>query len=185
MILPIRALGDPVLKKAAKDVPKEYDGLQELIDNMYETMYNANGVGLAAPQVGISIKLFVADTNVSSKKDEDYEPGMKEAFINPEIVELIGDDVDFEEGCLSIPSITEDVVRPEGVAISYFDRKFKKHLIEVDGLLARVIQHEFDHLEGVLFTDHLSPIKKRLLKSKLDKIRKGKIDPPYPMRFVK
>lgn len=185
MILPIRALGDPILKKVAKDVPKDYEGLQDLIDNMFETMYNANGVGLAGPQVGVSLKIFIADTNVSSKKEEEEEPGLKEAFINREIVELVGDDVDFEEGCLSIPSIAEDVVRPEGVVIRYFDRHFKEKEIEVDGLLARVIQHEFDHLEGILFTDHLSPIKRRFLKSKLEKIRRGKIDPPYPMRFVK
>jgi len=184
MILPIRALGDPVLKKTAKDVSPDYEGLQELIDNMFETMYNASGVGLAAPQVGISIRLFVVDSQ-PSKKDKDVDKGMKEVFINPEIEELIGDDVNFEEGCLSIPNITEDVLRPEGVTITYYDRKFKKCSIELDGLTARVFQHELDHLDGILFTDHLSPVKKRLLKAKLDKIRKGKVEPHYPMKFTK
>ncbi|MGB0428898.1 MAG: peptide deformylase [Bacteroidia bacterium] len=185
MILKIRALGDPVLKTKAQDVKPNHPGLQELIDNMFETMYNSNGIGLAAPQVGESLRIFVLDTGVSIEDEEDKEKAFKEVFINPEIDAFVGDDIGFEEGCLSIPHIREEVVRPESVDVIYYDRDFNKKTVELDGLLARVFQHEFDHLEGVLFTDLISPFKKRLLKSKLEKIKKGKVRVDYPMRFPK
>lgn len=184
MILPIRAIGDPVLKRAAKTIEENSDELQSLIDNMFETMYNAQGVGLAAPQVGVSIRVFVVDTLQTLKKGEEGE-GVKDAFINPQIDTFIGEDEAFEEGCLSIPEIRENVMRPEAVAVKYLDREFQPKEMEIDGLLARVFQHEFDHLEGILFTDLVAPLKKRMLKKKLEKISKGKVQPPYPMRFPK
>lgn len=185
MILPIRAIGDPVLKKKAAEVKPDHPGLQEFIDNMFETMYRSNGIGLAAPQVGESLRIFVLDTGVSLEEGDDEEKGIKEVFINPEIEEFFGDDEGFEEGCLSIPHIREEVFRPEGCDVTYYNRNFEKKTMELDGLLARVFQHEFDHLEGVLFTDLISPFKKRLLKSKLEKIKKGKVRVDYPMRFPK
>ncbi|MBI1182664.1 peptide deformylase [bacterium] len=188
MILPIRAIGDPVLKTRAKDVTPDYEGLQQLIDNMFETMYNSNGIGLAAPQVGASIRLFILDTGVSlddEDEDETEEKGFKDVFINPEIVHLYGDEVGFEEGCLSIPHIREEVFRPSGIEVHYLDRNFNKKSLKVGGLLARVFQHEFDHIEGILFTDLLSPLKRGMLKSKLEKIKKGKVKVDYPMRFPK
>ena len=184
MILPIRAIGDPVLKRKAIEITKEFTELDTLIENMFDTMYNASGIGLAAPQVGVSARLFILDTSVSLKDDEDSdEEAVKEVFINAKIESFFGDDEPFEEGCLSIPNIREDVYRPEGIVIKYLDRNFKPKTLEVDGLLARVIQHEYDHVDGVLFTDLIPPVKKRLLRSKLDKIAKGKVRVPYPMRF--
>lgn len=184
MILPIRAIGDPVLKKRAEDVKPNHAGLKELLDNMFETMYNSNGIGLAAPQIGESLRIFIVDTGVAADK-EDEEQGFKGVFINPEIEAFVGDDEGFEEGCLSIPHIREEVFRPEGVDVHYLDINFKKQTLELDGLLARVFQHEFDHLEGVLFTDLISPLRRGLLKSKLEKIKKGKVKVDYPMRFPK
>ncbi|MDC6384488.1 peptide deformylase [Flagellimonas taeanensis] len=189
MILPIVAYGDPVLRKKAGDIAVEYPKLEELISNMWETMYNAHGVGLAAPQVGLPIRLFVVDTTPFSD-DEDLSPeeqeklnGFKKVFINAKIIEETGKEWDFNEGCLSIPDIREDVKRKPEITITYMDENFKPHTETYDGLLARVIQHEYDHIEGIMFTDKLSSLKKRLLKGRLEKISKGKIDVDYRMRF--
>ncbi|MDR6301418.1 peptide deformylase [Mesonia maritima] len=191
MILPIVAYGDPVLKKKAKDIPEDYPQLQELIDNMWETMYNAHGVGLAAPQIGKSIRLFLVDASPFSEDedltDEESEQlkTLKKAFINPQILEETGDEWAFNEGCLSIPEVREDVFRKPEITIEYFDENFNKKTETYDGLAARVIQHEYDHIEGILFTDKLSSLKKRLIKSKLQKISKGEIRIDYRMRFPK
>ena len=189
MILPIVAYGDPVLRKKAKDITSEYPKLDELITNMWETMYNAHGVGLAAPQVGLPIRMFMVDTTPFADDDELTEAeqkqldGFKKVFINAKIEEENGKEWDFNEGCLSIPDIREDVKRKPEITINYLDEDFKEHTETFDGLLARVIQHEYDHIEGVLFTDKLSTLKKRLLKSRLEKISKGKITVDYRMRF--
>lgn len=189
MILPIVAYGEPVLRKVGKDITKEYPKLEELIDNMWETMYNAHGVGLAAPQIGLPIRLFLVDTTPFSddedlsKEDQEALKGFKKVFINAKIEDETGNEWDFNEGCLSIPDIREDVKRKQEITISYLDENFKPHTETYDGLLARVIQHEYDHIEGILFTDKLSSLKKRLLKSRLDKISKGKISIDYKMRF--
>lgn len=180
MIYPIVAYGDPVLKKVAQNIKKGEIDVKKLADEMFETMYNANGVGLAAPQIGKSIRMFIVDAEAM---DEEECKGFKKVFINPEIIEEFGDDWTFNEGCLSIPDIREDVDRAEGLLIRYFDENWEQHEEEYDGLKARVIQHEYDHIEGVLFTDHISAFKKRLLKGKLSNISKGKINPPYNMRF--
>ncbi|WP_422861510.1 peptide deformylase [Flagellimonas sp. W118] len=189
MIIPIVAYGDPVLRKVAKDITSEYPKLEELISNMWDTMYNAHGVGLAAPQIGLAIRLFLVDTSPFADDEELTEEeqnqlkGFKKVFINAKIEEENGNEWDFNEGCLSIPDIREDVKRKPEVTINYFDENFKEHTETFDGLLARVIQHEYDHIQGVLFTDKLSSLKKRLLKSRLDKISKGKINVDYKMRF--
>lgn len=189
MILPITAYGDPVLRRVAKDIPKDYPELDVLINNMYDTMYNAYGVGLAAPQVGLSIRLFVIDTSPFAE-DEDlseeqraFLSDLKKVFINPKIIEETGEEWSFNEGCLSIPDVREDITRCERIKIEYFDAQFNKKVEEYDGLAARVIQHEYDHIEGILFTDKLSSLKKRLLKSKLGNISKGKIKIDYKMKF--
>lgn len=189
MILPIVAYGDPVLRKKTKAVDGDSPELQELIDNMFETMYAASGVGLAAPQIGRSIRLFIVDASPFADDPELSEEDRKEledfrqVFINPQIDEEAGDDWAFNEGCLSIPAVREDVFRPEEVTISYYDRKFQKHTKTFSGIAARVIQHEYDHIEGVLFTDLITPLKKRLIKSKLKNIQKGKVSVDYRMRF--
>ncbi len=189
MILPIVAYGDPVLRKVAKDITSEYPKLDELINNMWETMYNAHGVGLAAPQVGLPIRMFMVDTTPFADDEDLTETeqkqldGFKKVFINAKIEEESGKEWDFNEGCLSIPDIREDVKRKPEIVISYLDENFKSHKETYDGLLARVIQHEYDHIEGILFTDKLSSLKKRLLKSRLEKISKGKITADYKMRF--
>ncbi len=189
MILPILAYGDPVLRKVAKEIPKDYPKLKELITNMYETMYKASGIGLAAPQIGLPIRLFVVDTSPFGD-DEDLDPkeqeflkDFKQAFINPEMLEESGKNWNFNEGCLSIPDIREDVSRKDTISIKYMDENFKEHKATYNGILARVIQHEYDHIQGILFTDKLSSLKKRLLKGKLSNISKGKIDVDYRMRF--
>ncbi len=189
MILPIVAYGEPVLRKVGKDINADYPKLKELIENMWETMYNAHGVGLAAPQIGLPIRLFLVDTTPFSD-DDDLTPeeqkaldGFKKVFINAQIEKEEGEEWDFNEGCLSIPDVREDVKRKPMITITYLDENFKSHTETYDGLLARVIQHEYDHIEGVLFTDKLSSLKKRLLKSRLDKISKGKIKVDYRMRF--
>ncbi|WP_369996299.1 peptide deformylase [Winogradskyella sp.] len=189
MILPIVAYGDPVLKKKAKEIDKDYPKLNELIENMYETMYGAYGVGLAAPQVGLPIRLFLVDTEPFSE-DEDLTDeeraqmkDFKKTFINAQILEEEGDEWAFNEGCLSIPDVREDVFRQPKIKIQYQDENFETHVEEYDGLIARVIQHEYDHIEGVLFTDKLSSFKKRLIKGKLTNISKGKIKIDYKMRF--
>ncbi|MEX0312910.1 MAG: peptide deformylase [Allomuricauda sp.] len=189
MIIPIVAYGDPVLRKVAKDITPEYPKLEELIPNMWDTMYNAHGVGLAAPQIGLPIRLFLVDTSPFSDDEELTEEeqqalkGFKKVFINAKIEEETGEEWDFNEGCLSIPDVREDVRRKPEITITYLDENFKEYTETYDGLLARVIQHEYDHIQGVLFTDKLSSLKKRLLKNRLDKISKGKINVDYKMRF--
>lgn len=189
MILPIVAYGDPVLKKVAKPISKDFPGLNEFIENMWETMYNAHGVGLAAPQVGRSIRLFVVDASPFAQ-DEDLSveeqeelKDFKKLFVNPTIVEETGEEWSFNEGCLSIPNVREDVTRKETIKINYFDADFNEYTETFSGLAARVIQHEYDHIEGVLFTDKLSSLKKRILKGKLSNIAKGKVNADYRMRF--
>jgi peptide deformylase len=188
MILPIVAYGTPVLKKKGKDITPEYPAFEQLLENMWETMYEANGVGLAAPQVGIAIRLFIVDASPFADDDELTEEeqkqltGFKKVFINPQIEES-GEEWAFNEGCLSIPDVREDVYRQEEIQIRYWDENFKEHTEQYTGLAARVIQHEYDHIEGVLFTDKLSPLKKRLIKGKLNNIAKGNIDVDYKMRF--
>jgi len=191
MLLPIIAYGHPVLKRKAEVISKDFPNLKELIDNMFETMYNASGVGIAAPQIGQSIRLFIVDTSPFSEddslsdKEKNQLKSFKKIFINPEIIEQSGDDWSFDEGCLSIPNIRESVLRQPEIKIQYFDENFIKHVQSFDGLLARVIQHEYDHVEGVLFTDKLSSFKKQLLKKKLLKISSGKLSFDYEMEFYK
>ncbi|MGB0839020.1 MAG: peptide deformylase [Chitinophagales bacterium] len=189
MILPIIAYGDPVLKKEAKAIDDDYSNLQTLLANMYETMYNASGVGLAAPQIGLSIRLFIVDSEqVFEDMDEEEskgEVGIKKVFINPEIVETSGKEWTYTEGCLSIPDIREDVKRQETVVINYLDENFEEHEETYNGITARVILHEYDHIDGILFTDYLGPVKKRLLKKRLERITKGTVDVEYRMKFPK
>lgn len=189
MILPIVAYGDPVLKREADEIDKDFEGLQELIDDMFETMYSAQGIGLAAPQVGESIRLFIVDASPFGEDEEDPEAqkvsDFKEVFINARVVEEKGDPFVFQEGCLSIPNIREDVERDDTIVIEYYDRDWNFQRKTFDGYAARIIQHEYDHIEGILFTDHLKPLKKKLLKRKLTDISKGKIEVGYKMRFPK
>jgi len=189
MILPIVAYGDPVLRKKAKDIPPDYPKLKELVENMFETMYKASGVGLAGPQIGLSLRIFVIDATPFSE-DEDLTAeertrlkNFKKVFINAKIEQENGDEWIFNEGCLSIPDIREDVNRKPIIRIQYQDENFDSHVETFDGLSARIIQHEYDHIEGILFTDKLSSLKKRILKSRLAKISKGKISVDYKMRF--
>jgi len=189
MILPIVAYGDPVLKKMGNKITKDYPKLDELIANMYETMYGAFGVGLAAPQIGLPIRLFLVDTapfaedEVFTPEEQEELKAFKKTFINAQILKEEGDEWPFNEGCLSIPDVREDVFRNPDITIEYFDENFKKHTETYTGLIARVIQHEYDHIEGVLFTDKLSSLKKRLIKGKLANISKGKIKVDYKMKF--
>ena len=191
MILPIVAYGDPVLKKEAEEIDKDYPELKQLIEDMFETMYEASGVGLAAPQIGRSIRLFVVDGSPFAEKDEDEEEdpravgmeGFKKVFINPIIEEEEGKEWGFAEGCLSIPKIREEVLRKERVRLSYYDVNWNLHDEWFDGYKARIIQHEYDHIEGVLFTDHLSVLKKRLLTKRLANISQGIVNVDYKMRF--
>ena len=189
MILPIIAYGDPVLKKEGKEISPEYPNVTELIANMFETMYAAFGVGLAAQQVGLSIRLFVIDTTPFSEDEDltDEEQSQlqdfKRVFINAKMLEETGDEWAFNEGCLSIPEVREDVFRKPKIKLQYQDEDFKTHVEEFDGLVARVIQHEYDHIDGILFTDKLSTLKKRLIKNRLVNISKGKISVDYKMRF--
>lgn len=189
MILPIIAYGDPVLKKIGITINKDYPDFEALLENMFDTMYNACGVGLAAPQIGLAIRLFIVDTTPFSE-DEDLTPdeqtalnGFKRVFINPQITKEEGSEWAFNEGCLSIPDVREDVFRKPKITIEYLDENFEPHTEVFEGLIARVIQHEYDHIEGVLFTDKLSSLKKRLIKGRLSNISKGKIDVDYKMRF--
>jgi len=184
MILPIYAYGQKVLKAKAQNIESDYDKLDVLISNMWETMYNAKGVGLAAPQIGKSIRLFLVDT-VQLEKDEKELKGIKQVFINPEILEESGKENSYEEGCLSIPEIRGDVERLTDIRISYMDEKFEKHEMSLTGINARVVQHEYDHVQGKLFTEMLPPLKRRLIKRKLENIKKGKIRVDYRMRFVR
>ena len=189
MILPIVAYGDPVLRKVGVDIDKDYPNLSELIDNMRETMENAQGVGLAAPQIDKSIRLFLVNT-APFGEDEDLEEeermflsNFNKVFINAKILNEEGDEWAFTEGCLSIPDIREDVFRQSKITIEYLDENFEKHTDTIDGLAARVVQHEYDHIEGILFTDKISSLKKRLLKKKLENITKGKVNADYRMKF--
>lgn len=184
MILPIYAYGQPVLKKRGIDISPDYDGLEQLIADMWETMENANGVGLAAPQVGRAIRLFLVDSGPMFDEGEEHL-GIRQVFINARILEEAGDDCSYSEGCLSIPDISGDVERPEEITIRWQDESFVEHTQTFTGMNARVIQHEYDHIEGILFTELLKPLKKRMVKRKLEKIRKGEIHLKYRMKFVK
>ena len=189
MTLPIIAYGDAVLRKEGVEITKDYPNLEALIENMYETMYGAYGVGLAAPQVGLAIRLFLVDTSPFAEDESITEEeqqalkNFKRTFINAQILEEEGEEWGFNEGCLSIPDVREDVFRKPKIKIQYQDENFETHIEEFDGLIARVIQHEYDHIDGVLFTDKLSSLKKRLIKGKLGNISKGKINIDYKMRF--
>lgn len=185
MILPIYAYGQPVLKQVAEEIDENYGGLAELLENMWETLYHSDGVGLAAPQIGLPIRIFLVDTQqLKDDNDEPLEGGIKQVFINPIILEENGKPWDYEEGCLSIPDLRADVSRKPKILIEYYDENFNLKEEAYEDIHARVIQHEYDHLEGILFTDHLKPLKKRMMKRKMEKIRKGEIDVDYPMRFV-
>jgi len=194
MILPIVAYGNPILRKVGHDIDENYPNLDKFIEDMWETMYASNGVGLAAPQVGRDIRLFVMDSaqifsnmDEKDKEEENYPdaPGIKQVFINAHIVEEHGDDWAYNEGCLSIPKIREDIYRAEEVTLEYQDQNFKKHTRTFNGVTARIILHEYDHIDGKLFIDYLSPLKRKLLKRKLDDISKGNIKVDYKMSFSK
>lgn len=191
MILPIVAYGNPVLKRVADEITSDYPNLSELIENMWETMYAAHGVGLAAPQIGLSIRLFVIDASLFVDEEEmdqeeiDTLKDLKKVFINPIIEEEQGELWSFNEGCLSIPDVREDVSRKEEIVVSYVDENFTPQQLKLKGLAARVVQHEYDHIQGVLFTDHLSPLKKRLIKKRLTSISKGSVSVEYRMKFPK
>jgi len=192
MILPIVAYGAPILRKVAADITPDYPELDKLIADMWETMYYSNGVGLAAPQINRDIRLFVVDTiqifeNQEPDEENDYPdaPGIKRVFINPHVVKMEGEEWAYTEGCLSIPRIREDVMRPETVVLEYLDEQFQLHTETFNGITARVIQHEYDHLEGKLFIDYLKPFRRKLLQGKLSDITKGKIKMDYKMVFAK
>ena len=197
MILPIVVYGDPVLRKIGEEINSNYEGLDELIKNMFETMYQARGVGLAAPQIGKAIRLFVIDTRPFAESDDDEEDdeftpaqkkeliAFKKVFINARILNEEGVEWKFSEGCLSIPKIREDVLRKPKIEIEYFDENFVKHQETYDGIIARVIQHEYDHIEGKLFTDIINPFKRKLIAGKLSDISKGKITADYKIRVYK
>ena len=193
MVLPIVVYGDPVLRKVCVDIEKTHENLAQIIKDMYETMYQANGVGLAAPQVNKAIRLFIVDASPFAEVEEDEEPefsaeemkqmkGFKKTFINARIVEETGEEWKFNEGCLSIPKIREDVLRKPKLTIEYVDENFKKHTETYECLIARVIQHEYDHIEGVLFTDKINPFKRKLISGKLTDISKGKFKADYKTR---
>jgi len=190
MILPIVAYGSPILRAVSRDIPRDYPGLDKLIEDMWETMYASNGVGLAAPQVNRDVRLFVVDSGqiFQNQEEEDKgkfpdEPGIKRVFINANIIALNGKEWAYNEGCLSIPKIREDVSRNEEVTLQYLDENFEPHTESFNGLTARIILHEYDHLEGKLFIDYLKPLKRKLMKGKLDDISKGKIKVDYKMTF--
>ncbi|MES3016541.1 MAG: peptide deformylase [Bacteroidota bacterium] len=182
MKLPIIAYGDSVLRKKAADITQDYPELDMLIDNMFDTMYGAHGVGLAAPQIALSVRLFVIDAT-SFAEDEPSLKDFKKVFINAQIVEESGEKWSFNEGCLSIPEIREDISRQDTVKLSYYDENWTQHEETFTGLAARVIQHEYDHIEGKLFTDKLSPLRKAMLKNRLDSISKGLVKVEYKMKF--
>ncbi len=190
MIIPIFGYGEPVLRKIGEEISPEYPNLKEVIANMYDTMYNAYGVGLAAPQIGLAIRLFIVDTEPFSDSDDLSAEekvalnGFKRTFINAKMLKEEGEEWGFNEGCLSIPEVREDVFRNEKITIEYCDENFTKKTEVFDGLIARVIQHEYDHIEGILFTDHLTTLKKTLIKKKLQNIMEGKARPDYRMKFA-
>ena len=190
MVLPIIGYGAIVLKTKTKEIPADYPELNKLISDMYETMYDASGVGLAAPQIGKSIRLFVIDTSPFDTDDFEQNSGfevksVKKTFINPVMIDESGENASFEEGCLSIPNIREHINRKSDITIKYQDENFTHHQETFSGILARVIQHEYDHLEGTLFTDKISPFKKKLIKGKLNNIIIGKVSVDYKMKFFK
>ncbi len=178
MIYPVTVYGDPILRKVAQPIQPDYPDLKEFLENMWETMYHADGVGLAAPQVGRSIRIFVIDASAGADEEPELKD-FKKTFINPQILETSGEPWALEEGCLSLPEIREDITRPEVVRIRYFDEQFQEHDETYGGFAARVIQHEYDHLEGKLFIDYLSPLRRKLLRGRLGNITKGKINPNY------
>ena len=189
MILPIIAYGDPVLRKLGKSIDKKYPALESLLENMFETMYGAKGIGLAAPQIGLPIRIFIVDATPFKDAEEleleerNFLSTFKQVFINAQIIDKTGDEWVFNEGCLSIPDVREDVFRNETIKIEYLDEKFKKHTKEFSGIAARIIQHEYDHIQGILFIDKLSSLKKRLINGKLANISRGKVRIDYRMRF--
>ncbi len=185
MVYPIYVYGTSVLRKRAKDIPRDFEGLGEFIDNMFETMKVSEGIGLAAPQVGKSLRLFVIDATEMEDEEGEGLADFKKAFVNPEIVEETGDRWSFNEGCLSIPSIREEVEREERIRIRYYDRDWNFHDEVYTGIKARIIQHEFDHLEGILFVDKINPLRRRLINGKLQAIARGKIDTDYKIVFSK
>jgi len=192
MVLPIVAYGNPVLRKVGKEITPDYPELNKLIEDMWETMYNSKGVGLAAPQINRDIRLFVMDsiqiiTNLEEDEKNDYpgDDGYKGVFINAKINSINGDEWSYNEGCLSIPKIREDILRKEEINISFLDENFNPHNRIFKGITARVILHEYDHIDGKLFIDYLKPLKKNLLKRKLDNISKGKVEVDYRMSFAK
>ncbi|HQQ93299.1 MAG TPA: peptide deformylase [Bacteroidia bacterium] len=197
MVLPIVVYGDPVLRKHCEDIQSSYEGLDQLITDMFETMYKAKGVGLAAPQVGKAIRLFIVDTGPFAEDEDDDEEeeftpaqkkelkSFKRVFINARILKEDGEEWKFNEGCLSIPKIREDVLRQPDIEIEYLDEKFKPHREKFDGVIARVIQHEYDHIQGVLFTDRISPFKRKLLAGKLKDIASGKTGADYRIKVYK
>ena len=190
MIIPIYGYGDPVLRKVCDEITPDYPNLKEVITNMYDTMYNAYGVGLAAPQVGMAIRLFIIDTEPFSdsddltKEEQKQLKNFKQTFINAKMILEDGEEWGFNEGCLSIPEVREDVYRNERITIEYCDEDFNKKTEVFDGLIARVIQHEYDHIQGILFTDKISMLKKTLIKKKLQNIMDGKVFPDYRMKFA-
>ena len=183
MIYPIIAYGDPVLKKRAQDIKQGDESLPQLVQDMFDTMYNAHGVGLAAPQIGKSLRLFVVDAAPLMNKEEGDDYQFKKVFINAQMLEETGEEWPYEEGCLSIPGIRSDVLRQPQIKIHYWDENWIEHTDEYEGMAARVIQHEYDHIEGILYLDHISAIKRRLLKGKLLNISKGEVDVDYRMKF--
>ena len=192
MILPIVAYGDPILKKDCEEIDENYPDLKQLISDMFETMYKAKGVGLAAPQIGKNIRLFIVDGSpFAEDEDEDDDPRaegiehFKKVFINPIIEEEDGKEWPFQEGCLSIPKIRENVSRKPDITVSYYDENWELQEESYSGYAARIFQHEYDHIEGVLFTDYLSPLKRKLIQKKLNNITNGEIEIDYKMRFLK
>ncbi len=192
MILPIVAYGHPILREKAATISPDYPQLDKLIEDMWETMYGSNGVGLAAPQINRSIRLFVADStqifeNLDDDEKDEYPdgPGLREVFINAKILSLNGEEWPYNEGCLSIPKIREDIYRNETVVMEYQDIEFNTHVKTFNGITGRVILHEYDHIEGKLFIDRISLLKKKLIRKKLDDISKGKVKVDYRMLFQK
>ena len=181
MILPITAYGNPILRKETEDIDENYPNLSALLENMFETMKNAEGVGLAAPQIGLNIRLFIVDLSCLAEENPEFAD-YKKVMINPEMVEMFGDDVSMEEGCLSLPSVSETVVRKNKVVINYLDENFVEHEEEYTGFPARVIQHEYDHLEGKLFVDRISGIRRQLIRGKLNNISSGKVNCKYRLK---
>ena len=185
MVLPIIGYGDPILRKMTQEIGKSYPNLKELIENMFETLYAAPGVGLAAPQIGLSVRLFIIDATGFSDEENPELNGFKKVFINAQILDEEGEEWLFNEGCLSFPTLREDILRKPKIHIQYEDENFEFHDEWYDGLIARIIQHEYDHTDGVVFIDHLSSLKKQLIKGKLNDIMIGNVDVNYKIKFAK